>query len=197
MLHIKIFKSLIKSCAPFAVIVAVVCTPSPIYFKVHWSAETVCMDKVQPAWLQKLGLICSCGCYLHETFRTAPLTMKWLEEGGKKNETWMIHCCQAIFALVFQAGPCTYSLENFQHCSRSSESFKMFVRNGKSVTGDGGGKNPNRFHVCVVVIKCRPVSGCAVSLFVFHTRRLQYNFLSFFQDFLPSFCKCIYTRQTK
>lgn len=37
-------------------------------------------------WLPKLGLIWSCGCYLHETVRTAPLTMKWLEEGGKKDE---------------------------------------------------------------------------------------------------------------
>lgn len=99
----------------------------------------------------------------------------------------MIHCCQAIFALVFQAGLCTYSLENFQLCSRSSESFKMFVRNGKSVTGGGGEKNPNRFHVCVVVIKCRPVSGCAVSLFVLHTRRLQYNFPSFSKIFFLVF----------
>lgn len=110
----------------------------------------------------------------------------------------MIHCCQAIFALVFQAGPCTYSLENFQHCSRSSEFFKMFVRNGKSVTGDGGEekKNPNRFHVCVVVIKCRPVSGCAVSLFVLHTRRLQYNFPSFSKIFFLIFTNAfIHDRQ--
>lgn len=54
----------------------------------------------------------------------------------KKTKTWMIHCCQAIFALVFRVGLCTYSLENFQHCSRSLESFKMFVRNGKCVMGE-------------------------------------------------------------
>lgn len=62
---------------------------------------------------------------------------KKIPNSQKKKKTWMIHCCQAIFALVFQAGLCTYSLENFQHCSRSLESFKMFVKNGKSVTGDG------------------------------------------------------------
>lgn len=109
---------------------------------------------------KKLGLICSCGCYLHETFRSAPLSMKWLEQGGKKDppKTWMIHCCQAIFAL----GLCTYSLENFPHCSRSLVSFKMFVRNGKSVTEDGAKKkkpqqNPrlcscNQMQPCVAVL---------------------------------------------
>lgn len=179
MVHIQIFQALIKSCALF-VAATVVCLPSRICSKVHWSAETVCMDKVQPAWLQKLGLIWSCGCYLHETFRTAPLTMKWLEE-GRRGGGWGWQnlndsLLSSYFCTCFPGWLVYIFIREFSTLLKDFGVFQDVCEKWKVCHGrQREKKNPNRFHVCVVVIKCRPVSGCSASLY-FIQEGLQYDF---------------------
>lgn len=74
---------------------------SSFCLRVHWSTEAhLLIKKIYIQCVRKqcggakfdqhdcknLELIWSCGCYLHATFHTAPLGIKWLEEWEKKKK---------------------------------------------------------------------------------------------------------------
>lgn len=99
----------------------------------------------------------------------------------------MIHCCQAIFALCFAGWPVYIFIREFSTLLKVfgvfqdvCEKWKVCNRRWRERERGGGvgGRSPNRFPVCVVVITCSQVSGCAAPLFALHTGTLSYSFLT-------------------
>lgn len=170
--------------------------------RVHWSTEHTksiqCIRKqcggakFGQRDSKNLGVVWSCGCYLHETFRTAPLGIKWLEE-WEKNKKLNDSLLSSYFCTCFPSRAVYIFIREF---STLLKVFGVFQDVGEKSLQTGEGKKKNtRIHICVVVIKRRHVSGCAVSPFVLYWR-LQLDTESLLVFVFDQY-KCIYIPQTK